>query len=195
MKGLDEGVTSVMGELSYLEEERESAIALSRRVIRQTKAVIHDMHASGDASSTLPGLRETMDGLLDLCQDPWIRTLGPVQDAMCEYCEAVLFVSMMHGEGLPTHTALGVTAASWAMGLADCEGEIRRAVMTRLMDGDLDSAMGLFRMMEEVHNAVMLFDVPDGVAPMRRKQDIARGIMDKTRSDLTMASIMDVSRR
>ena len=62
--------------------------------------------------------------------------------------------------------------------------------MTRLMDGDLDGARSVFSRMESIHEQVMLLDVPDAIAPVRRKQDIARGVMDKTRSDMTTASIM-----
>ena len=62
--------------------------------------------------------------------------------------------------------------------------------MTKLMDGDLEGARDVFSELESIHEQVMLLDVPDAVAPVRRKQDIARGIMDKTRSDMTTASIM-----
>jgi translin len=36
----------------------------------------------------------------------------------------------------------------------------------------------------------MTFDIKDSVAPLRRKQDIARGIMERSRTDLATAKIM-----
>lgn len=44
--------------------------------------------------------------------------------------------------------------------------------------------------MEELSDAIMIFDVPDAIVPLRRKQDISRGVMEKTRSDMMMAKLM-----
>ncbi|MBR2092501.1 MAG: hypothetical protein IJ904_00360 [Candidatus Methanomethylophilaceae archaeon] len=60
-------------------------------------------------------------------------------------------------------------------------------VMSKLMDGDLEGARHLFSLMEDVHEQIMQLDVADPIAPVRRKQDIARGIMDRTRSDMLNA--------
>ena len=58
------------------------------------------------------------------------------------------------------------------------------------MDGDMDGARRYFSMMEDISGEIMLLDVPDAIAPVRRKQDIARGIMDRTRSDMTTAAVV-----
>ena len=62
-------------------------------------------------------------------------------------------------------------------------------VTSCLLDGDMGSAKEMFRKMEEVHVQVMSFDVPDAMAPVRRKQDVARGVMDKTRSEMLYATL------
>ena len=71
--------------------------------------------------------------------------------------------------------------------MCDCEGEMRRLAVSELMEGRLDSAQEIFAEMEAMHRIVMGFDVPDSVVQIRRKQDIARGIMDRTRSDMLNA--------
>lgn len=190
MDGLKESVGFATEELSVLEKSRETAIACSRRVIRLTKMLIHDIHIRADSEDDLDKLESEMENLRSVCGDSFILSSGPVQDAMGEYAEAVIFHSVMNGMPIPDHRSLRITASAWVLGLADSEGELRRAVMTRLMDGDLDDAKEIFSAMESIHEQVMLLDVPDAVAPVRRKQDIARGIMDKTRSDITTASIM-----
>ena len=48
MKNLTESVSAAISELSDLESKRESAIACSRRSIRQTKTVIHVIHTGSD---------------------------------------------------------------------------------------------------------------------------------------------------
>ena len=194
MKGLSEGVAVATGELSDIENDRESAIAYSRKVIRLTKTVIHGIHASTPYQESLREMDAQMEELRSVCSLPQVETSGPVQDAMSEYAEAKILHAVMRGQEVPSHSSLGISAGAWMLGLADVEGELRRAVMTRLMDGDLDGAKGLFAEMEEIHTEIMLLDVPDAVMPIRRKQDIARGIMDKTRSDITNASIMRYGR-
>ena len=61
--------------------------------------------------------------------------------------------------------------------------------------GDLQSAIDVFSMMEGIHEGLLLQDIPDAIVPLRRKQDIARGIMERTRSDITTATVMDRGRR
>ena len=54
----------------------------------------------------------------------------------------------------------------------------------------MDDARVLFERMEAVGDNVLGFDVPDAIAPIRRKQDVARSIIEKTRSDITNAVIL-----
>ena len=190
MDGLNESVSIAVEELSSLEQSRESAIACSRRVIRLTKTVIHDIHTGSDPEGHLSELEELMKTMREHCDKPLIECSGPVQDAMGEYAEAIILYSIINDRPIPNYMDLGITAGTWILGLADSEGELRRAIMSELMDGNIDDAKRLFSKMESVHELVMLLDVPDAISPMRRKQDIARGIMDKTRSDITTASIM-----
>ena len=75
------------------------------------------------------------------------------------------------------------------MGLADTVGEIRRVIVGSLMDGDRKRAKALFAAMEDIAEELLMFDVPDAVVPLRRKQDIARGIVEKTRSDMLNATL------
>ena len=194
MNGLSEGIEAATRELIDIENDREAAIAYSRRVIRLTKTVIHGIHAGVPYREESEAMDGVMDELRGVCGLPSVETSGPVQDAMGEYAEAKIFTAVMEDRPVPSHSDLGITAGSWILGLADVEGELRRAVMTRLMDGDLDSAKSLFSKMEEIHEQIMLLDVPDAVVPIRRQQDIARGIMDKTRSDITTASVMRMGR-
>ena len=75
------------------------------------------------------------------------------------------------------------------MGMADTIGELRRIVLTHLMESDADTAKELFSVMEIMCEGLMMFDVPDAILPIRRKQDVARGVVEKTRSDLLNAKM------
>ena len=102
---------------------------------------------------------------------------------------AEILCSSVYGEKLPSYEDLGITPQAWIMGMADTIGEIRRAIVTRLMNGRTDEAFSLFSVMEAMCEELLMFDVPDAILPIRRKQDVARGIVEKTRSDLMAAKL------
>ena len=189
MDGFADSVLSASEALGRIEKERELAISRSRAVIRQSKRVIHAVHTGEDASEHMRALDAALDEMFSTDM-PEILFYGPVQDAMGEYAEAVSLYSVIASRTIPSASEMGVSAASWVMGIADCVGELRRVVERDLMDGDLDSARKAFGFMEEISDQLMSLDVPDAVAPIRRKQDMARGIMDRTRSDLAIATVM-----
>lgn len=191
MQGLEDGVNIAAEELSRLESGRESVISCSRRIIRLTKTVIHAIHTGGPYSEQKEELESEVMDLNDLCGVPMLMASGPAQDAMSEYAEAMIFEAAVTCRPIPSCNDLGIPAGAWVLGLADSIGELRRMVMTMLVDEDLEGAKTVFGMMEEIHSKLVMLDVPDAVVPLRRKQDIARGVMDRTRSDITLASIMN----
>ncbi|MDD2936033.1 MAG: RNA-binding protein [Candidatus Methanomethylophilaceae archaeon] len=196
MEGLSEGLESASEFFNRAEEHREYAIRSSRDIIRRSKKIIHSIHEGEDCSEDADKIAEEIRRLVSgLAEEPSVLYSGPAADAMSEYAEAAILGSMLEKGTVPTHTALGITEPSWALGLADSVGELRRVALKCLMSGDIERAINVYRMMEEVTDGLLMFDVPDAVAPMRRKQDIARGVMERTRSDIAIAVVMSEKRK
>ena len=189
MDGLEESVRSAVEVLERIERDRDQAMIHSRRVIRLSKRIIHDIHLGESPDDHIDEIDEALDDLLS-ADTPDVMLSATVQDAMMEYAEAIIFHSLITDGVMPSASDLGISASAWILGMADCVGELRRAVTFNLMDGDMDGARKYYDMMEEICGQLMLLDISDGVAPIRRKQDIARGIMDRTRSDMTTAAVM-----
>lgn len=191
MEGITDSVRAAAEELERIERERERLLADSRRVMRLSKAAIHAVHA-GEASPRLGELEAAMGPLR-----PFLEGFAPpnVQDAAAEYAEARMLASVVTDGTVPSMSDLGIPAAPWVLGLADCVGELRRILTYALMDGDMALAKKTFGTMESIGRELMTLDVPDAVAPVRRKQDIVRGVLDRTRSDMTAAAIMGVGGR
>ena len=192
-------LTEIAGEalktLQDAEFRRESAIRCSRDIIRQTKKMIHSIHVSEEDPKT----KETLLGLVSelrawIGNDPLTTGVGPADDALAEYAEAMIFDSVMKGKDILSFGELGIGPGAWALGLADCLGEMRRAVLTSLMSEDIECAVSMFSEMEAVFHIIMMFDIPEAVLPIRRKQDIARGVMERTRTDLTNAVVVSKMR-
>ena len=191
MDGFSNEVRSAADELGRIEADRDLALARSRKVIRLSKRMIHGIHTGSAVEDDVAGLEAAMAELMSV-EAPEVRGSSLVQDAAMEYAEAMLLLSLVTSGRVPSHSDLGISAAAWVLGLADCVGELRRILTRDLMDGNVGSARATLEMMEGISGELMLLDVPDAVAPVRRKQDIVRGIMDRTRSDMTIASMMSL---
>lgn len=191
MDGFSDEVRSAADELGRIEADRDLALARSRKVIRLSKRVIHGIHTGSAVEDDVAGLEAAMAELMSV-EALEVRGSSLVQDAAMEYAEAMLLLSLVTSGRVPSHSDLGISAAAWVLGLADCVGELRRILTRDLMDGEVDSARATLEIMEDISGELMLLDVPDAVAPVRRKQDIVRGIMDRTRSDMTIASMMSL---
>ena len=191
MENLAEMTNEVMDLMMDVENTRVAAINLSRSVIRCTKTVIHSIHTGFEDKGSIEQMKIAFDKLLDAVdKEPFVFYGNAVEDAMMEYSEAMLFRAMVNDGPLPSYKDLEVTPQTWALGLCDCLGEMRRILLKYLMESDMDSAKRIFKCMEELSDVIMAFDVADAIAPLRRKQDIARGIMERSRSDMTTATIM-----
>lgn len=182
MEGFSESIRSAAEALDRMEAERERALSLSRSVIRLSKRAIHDIHTGASPGGRMAELEEAKDGIMECCQSP------VVQDALMEYAEAAILASLVSDDRVPSAEELGIPVVPWILGLADCVGELRRRVTSEIIDGDLEAARRHMEAMEEICGELMLLDVPDAVAPVRRKQDVARGVVDRTRSDLIAAA-------
>ena len=186
MNGLRESAESAAAALSEAEKKRDLTIAESRIIIRLSKNVIHAIHVGSDHTDTSKEMNDRMAKLVSsLNGDPLMLTSAA--DAMMEFAEAEILDDVVSSRPIRDYSRMGITPQSWVMGLADSIGEIRRVIVTCLMSGDTERAKALFGSMEKITEELMLFDVPDGVVQLRRKQDVARGIMEKTRSDMLSA--------
>ncbi len=188
MKNLDEIASHIESRLDEKDAVREVAIKSSRAINRLSGSAVHAIHKGGDAD---PLLREAFDEtnrLKSLLEDyPDIWSSGLVEDALQELAEGAILRAMVNDEEFPDPDALGVPYASYLLGLADAIGELRRFSLERLREGNVEEATRYLEMMEEMFLVIMRFDYPDALVAIRRKQDIARSLLEKTRGDVAVA--------
>ena len=97
---------------------------------------------------------------------------------------------------LPLPDDLGVGAAPYLNGIGETVGELRRRMLDQLRSGDLDTASTTFEMMEEILELLADLDYPDGMTGgLRRTTDVARALVERSRSDLTSTIIQERLRR
>lgn len=177
------------------EEAYERTFVQSRAIIRKTKTAMHGIHLGHRDAELIDSISSDLARMMEDASGFPTVLYGPhAEDAMSEFAETVIYDCSLRGEDPPSYDDLDVTPAGWVNGLADSIGELRRDMLTALMEDRLPDASAIFSSMEMLSDALMGFDVKDSVAPLRRKQDIARGIMDRSRQDLATAKIMSRKR-
>ena len=173
------------------EKLRERALDLSRKVIRASARAIAAMHR-GDNATAKKMMMEARAKLSELERsikmDPaWVHS-GIVMSAQQEYCEARLFEGILKRGGIPSPEKLKVPYQPYLAALADVAGELRRHALDLIRANKVTDAELMLKMMEEIHELLMSFDYADAILPgMKRRQDVVRGVLEKTRGDLTTA--------
>lgn len=170
---------------------RERALTLSREVIRSSANSIRATHRSefeqarqllNEVTSLVGRIERLLEG------HPSIYYAGYVQDAQKEYAEASATLAFAEGTRLSGPDDLGVGPAPYLNGLAEAVGELRRFILDLLRKSDFSRCEELLEIMDEVYTILVSMDFPDAVTKgLRRSTDMARGVLERTRGDLTFA--------
>jgi translin len=170
---------------------RDEAIARSRELIRHCAEGIRAIHRRewdkaeaklAAASSAADEMRAGVTGYPDLYHS------GYTQDALKEVVEAFCTYAIVRNQPLPTTEALAVEGSTYLNGLAEAATELRRFILDILRREDPDQAEAerLLEWMDDIYDQLVTFDFPDAITGgLRRQTDIVRGVLERTRGDLT----------
>ena len=172
------------------DEAREKALRSCRQVIRYSADAIRALHRQerNRAKQLLDSAHELLRELnLDLAGHGRLLHSGFVHDAQKELAEGYITLALIAGEDLPKPRALDVSNAAYLDGLGESVGELRRYVLDSLRRGDFSRCEDLLSIMEEMYRVLMAMDFPELLAHgLRRTTDNIRGIIERTRGDLTV---------
>lgn len=181
----------IIGRLDGINSLRERALAESRRVVRlsanATRAVHrNDFEAARQLLDDARSMRNSLEN--DLHDYPNLYWTGYVQDAQKEYAEACITLAVISRQGIPSPTELNVEDAVFLNGLGEAAGELRRYSLDSMRRHDLGRAEELLTSMDEIYDLLVSVDYPDAVTGgLRRTTDMVRGVLERTRGDLTLA--------
>lgn len=174
---------------------REVGITESRNIIRSAANAIRALHRgeweaaselSAKAGATLAEVMKT------LAPHPDILHAGFVSDAAKEYAEAAICTALFQSLPLPTPADLGLDAVPYLHGLGESVGELRRRLLDSLREGDLDTATVCLTEMDDIVDLLAQLDYPDGMTSgLRRTTDVARALVERSRSDLTATAVQE----
>jgi translin len=189
LDALEQSAEQIRTQLEAINAARDNALARSRELTRRCAAAIKAVHRENwdEAKEGLDGVREAAQALSEGVRPyPDLYHSGYTQDALKEYVEAFATYALVRDEALPTCQELDVPGATYLSGLAEAASELRRSILDIIRTGHSDEAERLLDAMDNIYNLLMTFDFPDAITyGLRRRVDSLRGVLERTRGDLT----------
>ena len=191
MNNLDAMAEEIRKELAAKDEAREKMLPLCRDSIRYSSTAIRAVHRQqfDEAARQIKSARDILsEAEKAVGEYSELANTGAVRDAQKELAEANITLALVMGKALPKPKELKVDVAAYLNGLGEAVGEIRRYLLDGMRKGDLSKGEELLTIMDDIYSMLVTMDFPDALTGgLRRTTDMVRGVLERTRSDLTLA--------
>jgi translin len=190
-ENLDNYADKIRADFEAKDASREKVLPLCRELIRYASITIRAIHRQEfEEAKKLLGegklVKESLEKAVIECEE--LRYHGFVRDAQKEYTEANATFALVNGLPLPDPDGLGVDYTSYLNGLGDTVGELRRYILDNMRHGDLSHCEETLSAMDDIYTTLVTMDFPDAITGgLRHTTDQVRGILEKTRGDITLA--------
>ncbi len=195
---LSSTVESIRGDLTKTSALRDAALIQSRSLVRSCANSIRAIHRHewAEAEGMLAQARADAAAMVEpLRAHPALYHAGYTQDSLKELVEAYVLFAVAHNRPMPKPEDLFVTGPTFLKGLCEAASETRRFVLDLMRRGRISEAEPYLDFMDEVYSLLITVDFPDAVTDgLRRSTDALRGVLERTRGDLTMAIRQDQMR-
>ncbi len=167
---------------------READLTNSRKAIQLSSRAIRAAHRG-----EFEAARELADAARNTLSSRGAKSNAAASggirfDGEKEAVEAALAIALLDGQPIPVPADLGVGYPAWLNGLAEAASELRRAALDAIRQGDAARADELLGIMDESLSILGTIDFPEGVTGgLRRRTDQLRGVVERTRGDVTHA--------
>jgi len=179
-------------ELSATNQVRDVTLRRSRELIRYCAHSIRATHRGEyeAASQLLATARAAASQMTaDLQDHPNLFYTGYTLDALKELTEAHITFAWITGGALPEPEDLGVPYTAYLKGMGEAVAEMRRHVLNLIRRDEVAQGEPFLQLMDEAYSLLMTIDFPDAITGgLRRISDMVRGVVERTRGDLTVAT-------
>ena len=181
----------VRDSFSAKHEARDKAIKSSREAIYKCSTSIRAAHRGEfDLAKSLAdeakAILDEVDKAIGDYDD--LRYTGFVLDSQKEYAEARSTLALISGQPVPGPDELGVKYSAYLNGLGEAAGELRRHILDVMRRGEIEHCETILGMMDDIYSLLVTIDYPDALTGgLRRTTDMVRGVLERSRGDLTVA--------
>ncbi len=195
MSGMTDNLESIAARLresfSAKDAARERVLPLCREAIRHCGNAIRAVHRHefDQATELLQSARNLLsEAEQSISAYSELGYAGFVRDAQKEFAEGSITLALVTGNRLPDPDELGIGATAYLNGLGEAVGELRRYLLDSMRKGNLSQGEELLSAMDDIYNTLVTMDFPDAITGgLRHTTDMVRGVLERTRSDLTLA--------
>ena len=191
MPELAQTIEGIRAEFTAKNQARDLTLSRSRELIRFCALSIRAIHRHewDEAERLLATAREAAAVMVaEVATYHDLFEAGYTQDALKELVEAHVLYAFVRDTELPGLADVGVPAAAYLNGLAEAASELRRFTLDLIRRGRCAEAEPYLAMMDEVYSHLITIDFPDALTGgLRRTTDMLRGVLERTRGDLTVA--------
>jgi len=195
VSGLTDNLDSISEQirlsLSAKDMAREKALPLCREAIRCSSQAIRAVHRQefDQAEELLKSARNLLSEAEQALTDGVeLSNTGFLRDAQKEFAEGSIILALVTEKPTPDPDELGIDYAAYLNGLGEAVGELRRYLLDSMRKGDLSRGEEILSAMDDIYNVLITMDFPDAITGgLRRTTDMVRGVLERTRSDLTLA--------
>ena len=173
------------------DKAREELMSLSRIILKCSGQSIENFHRKQHekAKNKIEEAEEALIVVNELqSENKGNYRLGIINAAMQEYAEAKLLNELFTTGKIPDYDQINVTEAAYLLGVADLIGELRRYILEKLVEGEVEEAKEYYETMKELYATFMQVECGKNlISDFRRKKDTARILVERTLSDLFVA--------
>ena len=121
---------------------------------------------------------------------PEIMYAGFLHSSEKELAEAVITLGIIRDKAIPDPERYKFDYKSYLHGLCESTGEIRRHILDELREGRIKDSEKMLDTMDKIYFFLLNFQFTDAITrSLRRQVDYVRIMLERTRSEVTMAKI------
>ena len=178
-------------EIDSDDQIREKVLPLSRDAVRKCSESIKMTHKKEftKAKKLVEEAYKIIESATsEMPSSDFVSKSKPMDIAYQELAEAANVLSLVEQGKYTTPKEYQIPSRPYLTGLADVIGELRRASLDYLRSDEVERAETLLNLMEDILEGLQSFDYPNALVPdLRRKCDVGRSLVERTRGDLTRA--------
>jgi translin len=191
LMNLDDLLERCRDEIDSDDKIREKVLPIAREAVRKCSESIKRTHRKDfiEARKLLVEAYSLISqGESELEKSEFLLKTRVFDTAYQELVEANYLLSILQNGKIEPAEEYDIPSRPFMTGLADTIGELRRAALDAIRNEMVKDAESLLSIMEELLESLVAFDYPNALIPeLRRKCDIARSLVERTRGDVTTA--------
>jgi translin len=190
-KKFEESMNQIKLKLEEEDKARDEVIQMQRKAIRICSEAIKSIHRKefDKADKKIKEVQGMMKIILKKVEGTkTLECWRGLDDIAQELGEAIFISSIVRNDDIPSVEECKINFVSYMLAASDTIGELRRYMLDSLRIQDFDNAQRAFDYMEFLYSELMTVDYTKMlVGPLRSKLDVARNLVNRSRTDLLSA--------